>query len=84
MDSDFPHDPSEIPNFVNELSVNTDFVIGSRYVFGGSIPNWSIGRNLLSRFGNYYIRFMMGVPIADFTSGYIGIQRVFHRNTDDK
>ena len=72
MDSDFSHEPSEIPIFVNELSENMDFVIGSRYVLGGSIPNWSIGRKLLSRFGNYYIRFTMGVPIADCTSGYRG------------
>jgi dolichol-phosphate mannosyltransferase len=72
MDSDFSHDPREIPRFVKELSAKADFVIGSRYVLGGSIPNWSIGRKLLSRFGNYYIRFMMGVPIADCTSGYRG------------
>ena len=72
MDSDFSHEPKEIPNFVKELSTNADFVIGSRYVPGGSITNWSIGRKLLSRFGNQYIRFMMGVPIADCTSGYRG------------
>ena len=72
MDSDFSHEPKEIPNFVKELSTNADFVIGSRYVPGGSITNWSIGRKLLSRFGNHYIRFMMGVPIADCTSGYRG------------
>lgn len=72
MDSDFSHEPEQIPNFVKELSGNSDFVIGSRYVPGGNIPNWSIGRKLLSRFGNYYIRFMMGVPIADCTSGYRG------------
>jgi dolichol-phosphate mannosyltransferase len=72
MDSDFSHAPKDIPYFVMELSSNKDFVIGSRYVLGGNIPNWSIGRKLLSRFGNYYIRFMMGVPIADCTSGYRG------------
>jgi dolichol-phosphate mannosyltransferase len=72
MDSDFSHEPEQIPNFVKELSTNADFVIGSRYVPGGSITNWSIGRKLLSRFGNQYIRFMMGVPIADCTSGYRG------------
>jgi dolichol-phosphate mannosyltransferase len=72
MDSDFSHEPEQIPNFVKELSGNSDFVIGSRYVPGGNIPNWSVGRKLLSRFGNLYIRFMMGVPIADCTSGYRG------------
>jgi len=72
MDSDFSHEPEQIPNFVKELSGNSDFVIGSRYVPGGNIPNWSVGRKLLSRFGNRYIRFMMGVPIADCTSGYRG------------
>ena len=72
MDSDFSHEPKQIPNFVKELSGNSDFVIGSRYVPGGNISNWSVGRKLLSRFGNLYIRFMMGVPIADCTSGYRG------------
>jgi dolichol-phosphate mannosyltransferase len=72
MDSDFSHEPEQIPNFVKELSGNSDFVIGSRYMPGGNIPNWSVGRKLLSRFGNLYIRFMMGVPIADCTSGYRG------------
>ena len=52
MDSDFSHEPEQIPNFVKELSGNSDFVIGSRYVPGGNIPNWSVGRKLLSRFGN--------------------------------
>ncbi len=72
MDSDFSHEPKEIPAFVKELSTHSDFVIGSRYVPGGNIPNWSLRRRLLSRFGNLYIRLMMGVPIADCTSGYRG------------
>ena len=72
MDSDFSHEPEQIPNFVKELSGNSDFVIGSRYMPGGNIPKWSVGRKLLSRFGNLYIRFMMGVPSADCTSGYRG------------
>lgn len=72
MDSDFSHEPKEIPAFVKELSTHSDFVIGSRYVPGGNIPNWSFRRRLLSRFGNHYIRLMMGLPIADCTSGYRG------------
>jgi len=72
MDSDFSHEPKEIPAFVQELSTHSDFVIGSRYVPGGNIPNWSLRRRLLSRFGNQYIRLMMGVPISDCTSGYRG------------
>lgn len=75
MDSDFSHEPKEIPIIVKELSENVEFVIGSRYVHGGSIPNWSISRKFLSRFGNKYIRFMMAIPIFDCTSGFRGFRQ---------
>lgn len=42
MDADFSHDPDDIPRLLTEALNGSDFVIGSRYTFGGSIPNnWS-------------------------------------------
>jgi len=70
MDSDFSHDPTEIPNFVTELNKGNDFVIGSRYIQEGKILDWSARRRLLSRFGNFYIRLMMQLEIRDCTSGF--------------
>lgn len=75
MDSDLSHDPLVIGSFIDHLSSGADMVIGSRYVPGGSIPNWSLLRRALSKYGNYYIRYTMGIPIKDCTSGYRGFKR---------
>jgi len=69
MDSDLSHDPAALPLLVGALETN-DLVIGSRYVPGGSIPNWSLRRRLLSRGGNAYSTFMLGLPVSDLTSGF--------------
>jgi len=45
-------------------------VIGSRYVPGGEIPHWPLHRRLLSRWGNRYTRWVLGLDIADCTAGY--------------
>ena len=47
-----------------------DVVIGSRYVEGGSIPNWAWHRHLLSRGGNLYASAVLGLGVADSTAGY--------------
>ena len=44
--------------------------IGSRYVEGGSIPNWAWHRHLLSRGGNVYASAVLGLGVADSTAGY--------------
>ena len=49
-----------------------DVVIGSRYVDGGSIPNWSWHRHLLSRGGNLYASAVLGLGVSDSTAGYRG------------
>ena len=54
IDADFSHDPAALPTLVAPLSEGFDVAIGSRYVKGGSIPNWAWHRHLLSRGGNLY------------------------------
>jgi dolichol-phosphate mannosyltransferase len=49
---------------------SNDVVIGSRYLNGVAVVNWPIQRLLLSWLGNMYARWVTGVPIKDFTSGY--------------
>src|SRR6185503_8071280 len=49
MDSDFSHDPSALPQLVAAIADGADCSIGSRYVAGGSTPNWPMHRRLLSR-----------------------------------
>ena len=70
IDCDLSHDPAEIPHMLQRIREGADVVIGSRYVQGGGIENWSLFRRLLSRWGNRYTAFMLGVPVRDCTSGF--------------
>lgn len=72
MDCDLSHDPAVIPVLVRRLHDPTevDCVIGSRYVPGGSTPNWPLHRRLLSRYGNRYTAAVLGLGVHDVTSGY--------------
>jgi len=74
MDSDLSHDPTELPGLL-AAAERFDLVVGSRYIPGGSVTDWSRSRVALSRGGNSYARFMLGLPIHDATSGY----RVYRR-----
>lgn len=69
MDADLSHDPAVIPKLLDALK-KTDFVIGSRYVKGGGIKNWSFLRRIISHFGCFYAKNVLEVPIKDFTSGF--------------
>jgi dolichol-phosphate mannosyltransferase len=70
IDADFSHDPAALPTLVAPLEEGFDVAIGSRYVEGGSIPNWAWHRHLLSRGGNAYASAMLGLGVADSTAGY--------------
>jgi dolichol-phosphate mannosyltransferase len=74
MDSDLSHDPEQLSGLLAGAREH-DLVIGSRYVPGGSVTNWSRVRLALSQGGNRYARLMLGLPIHDATSGY----RVYRR-----
>ncbi|OGC50300.1 hypothetical protein A2716_03770 [candidate division WWE3 bacterium RIFCSPHIGHO2_01_FULL_40_23] len=72
MDADFQHDPKDVKRFVAKLNEGYDYVLGSRYIKGGSIPDsWALYRKLLSFFGNLLSRIVLGLfEIHDVTSGY--------------
>jgi len=70
IDADFSHDPAALPALIAPLDEGFDVVIGSRYVEGGSIPNWAWHRHLLSRGGNVYASAVLGLGVADATAGY--------------
>jgi dolichol-phosphate mannosyltransferase len=74
MDADGSHQPEQLPALLAALA-DADAVLGSRWVAGGSVRNWSRGRELLSRGGNAYARFALGVPIRDITGGYRAYRR---------
>ena len=70
MDGDLSHDPAVVPALLRAVEDRADLAIGSRYVAGGSIPHWSAWRRALSRWGNRYARWALGLPVADATSGF--------------
>lgn len=79
MDADGSHQPEELHRLLEALQ-SADLVIGSRYVPGGSVVNWPLTRQALSRGGNLYVRALLGISIRDATAGY----RVFRRQTLEK
>ena len=70
MDSDYSHHPKYLPQVINRLAEN-DFVIGSRYMQGGSC-DLGIFRKLLSRGANFLARWMLQIPLHETTTAYRG------------
>jgi dolichol-phosphate mannosyltransferase len=77
FDADLSHDPQKIPQFLAKIDQGYDFVLGSRYIEGGSIPkNWGTHRKFLSIFGNLFINFLMlDFSIRDWTTGFRAIKK---------
>jgi len=76
MDSDFSHDPADVPRLIAALDEGADFAIGSRYVPGGKIPDeWSLFRRMNSRWGNVFARYVAGMyQVRDCTAGFRAIR----------
>jgi apolipoprotein N-acyltransferase len=69
MDSDLSHRPDELPQLLAGAR-HHHLTVGSRYVAGGTIRNWSPTRRALSYGGNLYVRLLLGLPVNDSTSGF--------------
>lgn len=76
MDADLSHNPKDIPVFLEKIEKGADFVLGSRYIAGGSIPaDWGLHRKIFSTLGNITIRLgFMKLKITDWTNGYRAIK----------
>ena len=73
MDADFSHDPAYLPEMVRQLE-HAEFVIGSRYVAGGSCE-YPLSRVILSRVANSLTRAILSVPVHETTTSYRGFRR---------
>jgi dolichol-phosphate mannosyltransferase len=69
MDCDFSHDPADLPRLL-AAAADSDLAIGSRYVDGGRVENWTPLRKAISRGGSTYARLVLGIPIRDLTGGF--------------
>ena len=72
MDADGSHRPADLPRLLARAGEADlpDLVIGSRWIRGGSVVDWSPYRQAISRVGNLYIRAMLSLPYSDITAGY--------------
>jgi len=70
MDADLSHDPAYLTDFFQLLAEGYDLVIGSRYVTGGSILEWTTYRRFMSRSMNTFVRLFLRLEAKDCTSGY--------------
>ena len=72
MDADFQHNPKDIVRLVAEIDNGYDYVIGSRFCKGGSIPKqWGLKRKIFSKGGNLTSKLILGIKgVNDFTTGY--------------
>lgn len=81
MDADFSHSPNEINSnlkFFNKKKL--DLLISSRYLKKSKILNWSVTRRILSRLSNILIRFLLKIPVNDFSNGF----RIYSRRAVNK
>lgn len=79
MDADFSHKPVDVPRLMAEIDAGADFVIGSRYVPGGTIPKeWGWHRKLNSWGGNFVASNVAGIyGVRDCTAGFRAIRTAF-------
>ena len=70
MDADLSHDATYLPHFLRCIDRGADVVLGSRYVKGGGVENWSLSRKVISRGGCLYAQAILGLPYHDLTGGY--------------
>lgn len=82
MDCDLSHDPAAIADLLAALDAGADCSIGSRYVPGGSTPNWPWHRRVLSKYGNLYTSAVLRLGLRDATSGFRAYRAAVLRSVD--
>jgi dolichol-phosphate mannosyltransferase len=73
MDADGSHrveDLSVMFDALKDFDTNKTVVMGTRWIPGGSVTNWSNSRKFLSLFGTRYAKFALGLKLDDLTGGF--------------
>jgi dolichol-phosphate mannosyltransferase len=71
MDADWSHDPAVLPALLAPIEAGSaDLAIGSRYVRGGGVVDWGIGRRIVSRGGSVFARTVLRLSPHDLTGGF--------------
>ena len=75
IDADGSHPPEHLHRLLDAIDAGADLVIGSRYVPGGEVRNWSWKRKTLSRTANLYAGILLSAGVGDITAGYRAYRR---------
>lgn len=75
MDADFSHPPEDLINLYQACVSGADLAIGSRYVKGINVVNWSLYRILLSYGASFYVKGITGMKVDDPTAGFVCYKR---------
>lgn len=70
MDCDFSHNPKDLVRLLEACENGADVAVGSRYISGGKVDNWPLGRILMSYFASVYVRIVLWLPVKDTTAGF--------------
>lgn len=71
MDADFSHNPNEIKKNISIFNKKKlDLLIASRYLKNSKIINWPINRKIFSKISNLLAKFMLKIPVSDYTNGF--------------
>jgi dolichol-phosphate mannosyltransferase len=76
MDADLQHDETLLPEMLRILREDSsDIVIGSRYLEGANVDDWSESRLMVSRFGGRLARLVVPEDLTDPMSGFFMVKR---------
>lgn len=71
MDCDFSHNPDDLIRLYDACAKDgADVAVGSRYVRGGKVMNWPMGRLMMSYFASVYVRCVLWMNVKDTTAGF--------------
>ncbi len=70
MDADFSHKPEDLIRLREACVKGADVTVGSRYIRGGKVENWPMGRILISKYASLYVRIILWINIHDTTAGF--------------
>ncbi|MDE0870570.1 MAG: polyprenol monophosphomannose synthase [Flavobacteriales bacterium] len=70
MDCDFSHNPRDLIRLREACVEGADVAVGSRYVKGGGISNWPLGRILMSYLASVYVNSILWLGVKDSTAGF--------------
>ena len=70
MDCDFSHNPNDLERLRQACLDGADVAVGSRYVRGGKVSNWPVGRILMSYFASVYVNTVLWLGVRDSTAGF--------------